>query len=137
MIDIKSVKKETVVSFRIGRVTTGTGDHFTLEVDDERSANRILSVRFDLEEASNLLSNRTVRGSAQVYVSDRIGKKLEVRRVLIKLHELYPRNDEEFKQYIADKCAVYADEGWVPDIEEFNHHHRRGDCYEVILRRWL
>lgn len=141
---IKSKEKKIKVRLQLGR---DNNRKWHLRIEDEASGLRILEVNFDHEQLSNLISTmETEPCDAEYFGEKEIGKKLEVKTVLVevqpilKIFESYNETQRTSDLQYLYNLAEERNPGWKADRDKnysYNKHDMQNATYTITLRRYV
>ncbi len=140
---------DTKVRIRLAAVSSNQegGDHFCLEITDERSGTQFMSIRLTMEQFAGLVTCKGDIANIPVEIKgvDKIGMKHEHKIIEIE----FPDNGrwgDYFLEMLRERVPEFEVNGWKAsgyDLSAFNGHrikrdHKAGvDRYSVQFDRWI
>jgi hypothetical protein len=135
MSDFKQIKGKARVTF--SRYTSPHGEGgWGLTITDEASRTIVADLEITHDQFSHMFGAVTPDVEATFYVSDRIGKKMEVTKISVPC-EGYP-SGAAWTSLVAKAEQIAAAMGGILDTDPcFNHHRYADDEYSFTVRKWV
>jgi hypothetical protein len=119
----------------------GDGVDISISVEDCKSGCHILELRMSLEDFASAVTGAAAKANGKVYLSDRIGRKLQVKTVYVPMEgdRIYTLSAESL-QSICENWVHHNHSDWSIDrVGNFNHYcyNSKDNTYKVTIRKWL
>lgn len=145
------IRREILTSLQMSRSSDG---FFYLTVEDRSSGNTVVRVQLDDKALADLIATSYTKPcKTEFYPSPNIGKKMEMKEVLVKIEEagknLFDSYEPGQKARDMGVLLAHADKknpGWTADSGEYNSKRvghwkakngKQGRTYTLIMRRYV
>jgi len=130
----------------IGRVTSNVEDDFiTVELKDSNSSTTFARAKISFSNFSKAITSQIVDCEIDVLGLDKIGKKLETKRIDVYFPKNYSSKTDPDDKIIENVLSEFEIDGWKGDKSYVKNHHNYigekstelSDCYSMLFRRYI